>query len=344
MITIKEIAKKANVSIGTVDRVLHKRGRVASETEQKIRKIVEESDYKPNMIARSLSLKRRWSVAVLMPLTNQDGGYWKKPKSGVLRAGKELETYNVVITFFHYNKYEEQSFREQFQLVLAVKPDGILLAPVLSATAKELIREIPSSTAYLFFDANLEDTRNLSFIGQNSFDSGVLAGDLMKMIIHEPGTIAAIQPMVNDNHIRQRIEGFCDSLESAKELTGKVYIPERSGDKESFRRLLNRVFKENSQVKGIFVSNAACHYAAEYLVDQALESVRLIGYDLVASNIDYLEQGVIDFLICQRPENQGFEGIHLLYRFLAFGSETDRQIFMPLDIITRHNLKYYQYR
>lgn len=344
MITIKEIARKANVSIGTVDRVLHNRGRVAPETERSIRKIVEESGYKPNLNARSLSLKQSWSLAVLMPLTSQDGGYWKKPKSGILRAAKELEPYNVRVGFFHYNKYEERSFREQFRQMLAAKPDGILMAPVLSTTAKELIGEIPDTTAYLFFDANLEDTRKLSFIGQNSFDSGVQAGELMKLTIHEAGTVIAIQPMINDNHIRQRSEGFCHAIATAKKLTAKVYTPERSGDKESFRRLLNRVFKENDQVRGIFVSNAACHYAAEYLVDQSLESIRLIGYDLVANNIDYLELGVIDFLICQRPENQGFEGIHLLYRYLAFGAETEQQIFMPLDIITRQNLKYYQYR
>ncbi|MCP4752489.1 MAG: LacI family transcriptional regulator [Proteobacteria bacterium] len=58
MITIKDIAKRAGVSIGTVDSVLHGRERMAARTEKRIRDIVDESGYKPNLIARSLSLKR----------------------------------------------------------------------------------------------------------------------------------------------------------------------------------------------------------------------------------------------------------------------------------------------
>ncbi len=343
MITIKEIAKRAEVSIGTVDRVLHNRGRVSAETEKKIRDIVKESGYKPNMIARSLSLKRTLLIAVLMPLISQDGGYWKKSKTGVLKAGEELSPYNVKTKLFYYNKHKESSFREKFKEVLAAEPDGILMAPVLSDAAGDLIRGIPKATPYLFFDANLTGSRNLSFIGQNSYDSGLLAGELMKMIISRPGIIAAIQPMVNDDHIRHRIEGFTAAIYPEPELSVKVYIPDRSGDRLSFQRLLQRLFKESKTIEGIFVSNAVCHYAADYLVEHSLESVKLIGYDLVEKNVNHLSQGVIDFLIGQRPEKQGFEGIHMLHRFLAFGEKGESHNFMPLDIVTKQNLKYYQH-
>ncbi len=341
MITIKEIARKANVSIGTVDRVLHNRGRVSPETEKRVREIVEKSGYKPNMIARSLSLKRELLFAVLMPMTNQDSGYWNKSKTGILKAGEDLSPYNVKIKLFYYNKYKESSFRDRFKEVLAADPSGILMAPVLSDAAEELIRGIPQKIPYLFFDANLLGANNLSFIGQNSYDSGLLAGDLMKMILPRPGSVAAIQPMVKDNHIRHRIEGFIASIHSEPGLSVKVYIPDRSGDRLSFQRLLRRLFKEYKTIDGIFVSNALCHYTADYLVEHSLESVKLIGYDLVKRNVHHLQQGVIDFLIGQRPEEQGFEGIHILHRYLAFGEKRESRIFMPLDIVTKQNLKYY---
>ena len=47
MITIKEIAKEAGVSIGTVDRVLHNRGRVSREAQEKVNAVVEKAGYKP---------------------------------------------------------------------------------------------------------------------------------------------------------------------------------------------------------------------------------------------------------------------------------------------------------
>ena len=58
MTTISEIAHRARVSIGTVDRVIHNRGRVAKKTEEKIKKIIKELDFKPNIYARNLKLKK----------------------------------------------------------------------------------------------------------------------------------------------------------------------------------------------------------------------------------------------------------------------------------------------
>ena len=59
MVTIEEIARLAGVSIGTVDRVLHDRGRVSNQTRDKILSIVESTGYKPNVIARSLCLTNK---------------------------------------------------------------------------------------------------------------------------------------------------------------------------------------------------------------------------------------------------------------------------------------------
>jgi LacI family transcriptional regulator len=52
--TIPEIAKKAGVSIATVDRVLHKRGRVSDKTIKKIQEIIDTYGYEPNPFARNL--------------------------------------------------------------------------------------------------------------------------------------------------------------------------------------------------------------------------------------------------------------------------------------------------
>ena len=57
-ITITQIAKLAGVSRGTVDRVIHQRGRVAPEVEKRIRDIMDENDYHPNMLGRALAVSK----------------------------------------------------------------------------------------------------------------------------------------------------------------------------------------------------------------------------------------------------------------------------------------------
>ena len=83
MVTIKQIALKAKVSAGTVDRVIHKRGKVKPEVEERIRRVMDELNYKPNVFARNLVLGKTFTFGVLMPMENQDSGYWGKSFKGL---------------------------------------------------------------------------------------------------------------------------------------------------------------------------------------------------------------------------------------------------------------------
>ena len=98
--------------------------------------------------------------------------------------------------------------------------------------------------------------------------------------------------------------------------------------------------KENRELTGIFVTNASTHYVAKKL-KSLNKKIYLIGYDLIDSNIHYLKEGAIDFLISQRPEHQGYQGIYSLYRSIVLREKVNKQIMMPIDIITKENIKYY---
>ena len=68
MITIKEIASKAGVSPGTVDRVLHNRGRVSKESAERVRLVAREAGYVPNLFAKRLKEGRSLVFGVLYML------------------------------------------------------------------------------------------------------------------------------------------------------------------------------------------------------------------------------------------------------------------------------------
>ena len=70
MITIKKIAKLAEVSPGTVDRVLHNRGQVTQENIDKVKKIIEKYDYKINIHASNLAFNKKYKIAFDLYLTN----------------------------------------------------------------------------------------------------------------------------------------------------------------------------------------------------------------------------------------------------------------------------------
>lgn len=65
--TIKDVAKKANVSIATVSRILNNKLGFSNVTKQKVLKVIEELGYQPNAVARGLVNRRTQTIGVLIP-------------------------------------------------------------------------------------------------------------------------------------------------------------------------------------------------------------------------------------------------------------------------------------
>lgn len=69
-VTIVDIVKKMGVSPATVSNALTGERYVKKETIEKVKKLVKELDYKPNIIARALRSKKRNIVGLLTPNIN----------------------------------------------------------------------------------------------------------------------------------------------------------------------------------------------------------------------------------------------------------------------------------
>lgn len=67
MVTIRDVAKAAGVSTATVSRILNNKGEASPETIERVRKIAEEMNYKPNTLAKSLSKGNTNLIALLIP-------------------------------------------------------------------------------------------------------------------------------------------------------------------------------------------------------------------------------------------------------------------------------------
>jgi LacI family transcriptional regulator len=339
--SLKDIAARAKVSIGTVDRVLHNRGRVSEKTRARVQRIVQELDYRPNIHARNLSLDKVFRFAVIMPRFSQDSEYWRFPAKGIDKACRELEMYKVSANYFLFDRYSDTSFGRAFREALRSRPDGLLIAPVLSQKAVELVPSIPQGLPYVFFDSTIPGTDCLTFIGQDPFQSGLLAASLLQSIAGKEGNIAVVKVMPDDFHISERIRGFFKGVNGS--MTARLFEIDSHRGEAAFADVVEGILKELAPLKGIFVSNAWTHAVARSVQSvSAANGLTIIGYDLVPKNLRYLEQGLIGFLISQCPSTQGYEGIYCLYEHVVLRQKVKQTIMVPIDILTKNNVKYYQ--
>ncbi len=344
MATIYEIAKLADVSIGTVDRVIHNRGRVSVETTDKVNRIIKELNYKPSVYARGLALSKTFCFGVLMPSPEQDGGYWQLPEIGIQKASNELKVYGIQVKHFFYDKYSRDSFKKTCQSVLDqnLKVDGLLIAPALSKDVEQFLGRIPPSLPYVFFDSYVPNARCLSHIGQNSFQSGVLSAKLMSILVRRSGPVAVMHVLPEDYHIEDRVNGFCSCFGRRPDNPLVVYDADRELDERIFHSVTEAILRDHPDTAGIFVPHASVGQVAEYLREHPPAfKPHLIGYDLTPENRTHLRNGILDFVISQRSEMQGYYGIQTLYRHLVLRESVAKETVLPLDIVTKENMECY---
>jgi len=68
-----------------------------------------------------------------------------------------------------------------------------------------------------------------------------------------------------------------------------------------------------------------------------LKDIRIVGYELLKQNLEYLNDDIIDFLIHQNPEEQGYMGINHLYKKSVLKEPVEDLYYMPLEIIVKEN-------
>ena len=344
-IRIVDIAKMAGVSVGTVDRVIHNRGRVSEENKKKVQTILEMVHYQPNLMARSLASKKQYHLLAITPSFTQ-GEYWEAISEGIDKAASEMESYNISISKLFFDQYNNKTFDDIIHNLLDEKVDGVLIATLFTDSVIRLSQELDRyGIPYAYVDSNISGQHQLAYYGTESYDAGVIAARLLTDRLSPNSDILMAKIThsgKNDsNQGKNRREGFCHYLEEIG-FKGKLHEVELKINDSVYNFIkLDEIFEANPQMEGAIIFNSTCYILGNYLKARALKSVKLVGYDLIERNTVLLSEGVITALVAQRPERQGYDGIKSLCSYLLYKQHPEKVNLMPIDILLRENLKYY---
>ncbi|MCD6565202.1 MAG: substrate-binding domain-containing protein [Bacteroidales bacterium] len=308
---------------------------------KKILDVMDKTKYKPNFVARVLASKKKPRLVCLIPFHTPENMYWKEPLEGIIKAEKEIADYGVTTSYSLFNQYLPDSFEKKTRDVLNNHPDGVLLAPVFSKQASDFIKKLDNlKIPYVFIDSKLNKANNLSFFGQNSYRSGMLAAKLMEFSCLSKGTIVIVNigtEHENIHHTREREKGFKTYFRN--NTHGKL-LHVLNISSENMNNMDSLLEVPDTDISGIFATSSV-HIIANYLNHKRKGQITLIGYDLTNDNIAFLKKRIIDFLICQKPREQAFRGIYALFHHIVFEKQIRKNNLMPLDIITKENVNDY---
>lgn len=343
---IKEIAKLANVSIATVDRVLNNRKDVSDKTRANVQAIIKKYNYQPNLYARALSVKNNLSFAVLIPKTSSQTGYWDLCLKGIKQGIEEFGTFGINIDVFLYDQEDVQTFVKMSEDVLSGNFNAVVIAPIFISETISFVEECKKhKIESIFVNSDIKNCSSLGYIGPDLYSTGKLAANLTSYLVPNNSKVLILniaRGLQNYAYLNTKIEGYTDYLNKLDRSFEILNIDIPSNNYEEIAiDLLRHV--NNIEPDLIFVTNSRVSVVGRFFEEyRNIKKPHIIGFDFLTENVDFLANGMVDFLICQRPDKQGYLALSYLYRHFLLKDVKEDFKPMPIDILTIENYLFYE--
>lgn len=345
-ITIKEIAELSGVSRGTVDRILHGRGSVSPEKLSAVEEVLQKVGYKFNLHTSAVSLTREYRLSVCMPAYGP-GEYWFAVASGIEKATEEYSDIRIALRNVAFDQFDLKSFRTACTALMEQEPDGVIIGPIFERETLELCRLLEmKSIPYAFVDGGVEEADPIASFTTDQTAGGYLLARLLHDRMRHTGEIALFDAEYLGNaitgNLSSRRQGVMEYL-SENHMKTTIYGKFSMQEPERNAVYLERFLDDNPQVGGIAVLNSRGHIISDALEELGVSNLAVAGFDLTYNNIRCIKKGTLDFVISQRPMLQGFHAVKSMLSYLLYrGKGQEKSRYMPLDIIFKENLLFYQ--
>ena len=268
MAKLTDVAKLAGCSVTTVSRVINNYGYISDKTRQKVHQAMQELNYQPNSVARSLQGKKTQLVGVIFPSV-------ANPFFGELVAEIEKQLfasgYKTILCNAANDKEKERTY---LQMLMANQVDGII------AGAHNLGIDEYQKTGLpiISFDRKLSD--NIPIVTADSFQGGCLA--TQELYDNGARHIYFVGNPVLDGHPTQRrLEGYKETIDKLG-LTQHIH-PVTFGETPELKEMAIKDLLQFHKVDGIVASDDLTAILilniAKKLNIKVPEELKVIGFD-----------------------------------------------------------------
>jgi LacI family transcriptional regulator len=275
-VTIRDVARAANVSISTVSHVLSGKRPTSGQTRRRVEAIIEQLGYRPNRVAQSLVWRRPFALGLIIPdITNP---YFPTFARGAEDRVRE-RGYTLVLGNSDYDPLREASYLDLVrsnQLAGAIFCLGDEMSPILS----ELNRAVEEGLAVVLVHSPMP--RVPTVCADNQQGGRLAASHLLSLGHRSIGMVSAL-PL--DEGMADRETGFLDALREAGLAVDRAALPVMYGDHqiEGGLRATHELLLQNAGLTAIFVLNdlmaLGALEAVRTLDRRVPEDISIVGFD-----------------------------------------------------------------
>jgi DNA-binding LacI/PurR family transcriptional regulator len=341
--TIRDIAQIAGVTPGTISRALNNSPLVNKDTRERILKIAEDLNYKPNIVARRLSMGKTFAIGVIVPFFTRPSVSERLDGAVSILSNSQ---YDLVIHNVETAEQREDGFRD---VLRRERIDGalILSMPILESDAENLKEaDIP----VVLVDTKHPDLPLFDRVTVDDVEGGYKATKHLLSLGHTKiGFISDItemlfSPMENEykeaipflfTSSRDRYSGYKKAMEEAGIDINPDYFAEEQYGFRQARELAKKMLHLNDPPTAIFASNDTQAFgviqAAREVGIAIPEELSVVGYDDIQA-AEYMELTTVRQMLFE----SGQQGVKILMDKINGISDEVKHSIIPTEIIMRN--------
>jgi len=332
--SIKDVAKKAGVSISTVSNALNDSRYVKKETKEKILGVASNLNYMPNIIARGLKTRSTRTVAVIVPdISNQ---FFAQVIKGVEEIAKQRK-YSVLLTCSYYDVLEE---KRSIEVLKQQFVDGFLF--ISGYNSFEHIKSLNDDRVpVVVVDRELEDSKVPSVLIDNFEAMRKAVNFLYKMGHKKIGYISYTYD--NQTTVEKRFKGYCRGLKD----NGLIYDPDiviisealRLNELEGSREAVKKII-DGKKIPGVILNASdfialGVIRALKELNIKIPEEISVMGFDNILMSL-YTDPLLTT--VKQPKKQMGATAINMLLDIIEGKSIENKNIVLPTEIMDRKSI------
>ncbi len=309
--TLSDVARAAGVSYATADRVVNARGGVAQKSVEKVQKAVAALGYVRNVAAANLSTQRVYRFAFVIP--TESNSFFRHIHALLAQrdlAGRDLrQTIDIV----GVEAFEAAALEDALKNLAGAGYDGVAVVGIESPGVAAQLAALQGQGAAVFsFISDLNASERMGYVGIDNTMAGRTAARMVGMA-HNGGA-GAVQPIVGSLSLRdhqERLAGFRAVLEAdfpQIALRAEIIGRDRNDIVED---RLEQALRAAPDISAVYNIGGGSSGIARLFARRPTRPFCVV-HDLMPHTRTALEDGLVDVVIDQRPEDEIDRAIELM--------------------------------
>ncbi|RAK12710.1 LacI family transcriptional regulator [Halanaerobium saccharolyticum] len=333
MLTIKDIARKAGVSVATVSKVMNGYDDIGEVTKAKVLKIIEENNYRPNANAQSLRTNKSFLVGLFFK-DHQDSGVKHPFFRGIISGLEEkLLENNYDMILFSANWEDQFSYLEKCQfrnvdgaILMGMPKDDPKLAELLNA-------KIPS----VFIDLDMSAERASYIISDNEEGARKAVRHLTELGHQKIATIEGEEITVPT---QKRLAGYKAEMKAQNLEIRDEWVIQGRFSVDGGYQAMKEILRLEDKPTAIFCQGDEIAVGAMQAIKEAglkvPDDFSIVGFDDIEIS-QYLNPALTT--VCQKKEEMGIEAANMVIELINNQEEKVEPEIIDTELIVRNSTR-----